>query len=51
MFVVHDFTDVDECLYNPCNAQLNSTCENTDGSFRCNCPTGFEGDGISHCRG
>ncbi|XP_069955422.1 fibrillin-2 isoform X5 [Cherax quadricarinatus] len=31
--------DIDECISNPCPE--NEICENTHGSFRCNCRTGF----------
>ena len=43
--------DVDECAESPCNSALNSTCQNTDGSFRCICPVGLNGDGIDTCFG
>ncbi|XP_043990687.1 fibrillin-1 isoform X2 [Gambusia affinis] len=33
--------DIDECLNNPC---VNGQCINTDGSFRCECPTGYSLD-------
>lgn len=34
-------TDVNECLYNPC--QHNSPCSNTPGSYRCDCSPGWTG--------
>lgn len=33
--------DVDECLNNPC---VNGQCINTDGSYRCECPMGYQLD-------
>ena len=33
--------DVNECLSLPC--QNGATCINTDGSFTCQCPTGYAG--------
>ncbi len=44
MFLV----DVDECASNPCDQ--NATCTNHDGSFACECNSGFSGDGHS-CTG
>ncbi|KAG6624887.1 putative wall-associated receptor kinase-like 16 [Carya illinoinensis] len=37
--------DIDECKDrpNPCNAT--ATCTNTNGSYKCICPKGYEGDG------
>uniref|UniRef100_A0A8C4QY15 Uncharacterized protein n=1 Tax=Eptatretus burgeri TaxID=7764 RepID=A0A8C4QY15_EPTBU len=35
-----DRIDPDECLFNP-NICTNGRCINTDGSFRCECSTGF----------
>ncbi|NXE09527.1 HEG1 protein, partial [Lophotis ruficrista] len=34
------FVDVDECLSNPCPAL--ATCNNTHGSYICQCPLGYE---------
>jgi hypothetical protein len=42
------FTDIDECVSNPCD--VNAACENTDGSFICTCNTGYSGDGFD-CQG
>nr|XP_061796796.1 fibrillin-1-like [Nerophis lumbriciformis] len=33
--------DIDECINNPCQ---NGQCINTDGSFRCECPMGYNLD-------
>ncbi|XP_070582225.1 complement factor B-like [Ptychodera flava] len=40
----YSYSDVD---LSPCHYL--ATCINTPGSFRCECPTGYEGDGISSC--
>ena len=42
------FSDINECLLNPCDA--NADCTNTIGSFTCKCNAGFEGDGLT-CKG
>ena len=44
-------TDVDECENgtNDCDAEF-GTCENTVGSYTCQCEPGFTGDGKS-CSG
>ncbi|CAB0029718.1 unnamed protein product, partial [Trichogramma brassicae] len=34
--------DINECLQKPCH--LTALCQNTDGSFTCNCPRGLVGD-------
>ena len=43
-FIVFYFLDVDECLKKPCDE--NGHCTNTDGSFTCECNTGYSGDGF-----
>ena len=45
---VDSFSDIDECLSNPCDA--NADCKNTIGSFTCKCRNGFNGDGLT-CTG
>jgi len=34
-------TDINECLANPCEDQVNTRCQNLAGSYRCLCSTGF----------
>ena len=36
------FVDIDECLSDPCSGQVQNVCENTEGSYMCKCPTGYE---------
>ncbi|KAK2547230.1 hypothetical protein P5673_032915 [Acropora cervicornis] len=38
-------TDVDECTAFPNICGANADCHNTDGSYNCNCKTGYSGDG------
>ena len=39
------FLDIDECLSNPCH--VNASCSDTQGSFGCQCNTGFSGNGFN----
>ena len=57
-FIIKEFDyvpeceDIDECTEAPpCDAEV-GTCENTDGSFMCSCPSGYQlqSDGID-CEG
>ena len=41
-------TDIDECLDAPCHP--NATCNNTEGSYTCECSDGFSGSGLN-CTG
>lgn len=34
--------DIDECLSNPCSNWTSDGCQNTVGSYKCLCKTGFE---------
>ena len=45
------FLDENECneIRSPCD--LNADCINTDGSFECECKSGFVGDGLRCERG
>ncbi|XP_044165479.1 epidermal growth factor-like protein 6 [Acropora millepora] len=37
--------DVDECAAFPNICDVNADCHNTNGSYICNCKTGYSGDG------
>ena len=41
--------DKNECEGSPCHKTAD--CINTEGSFMCRCKEGFEGDGITECKG
>ena len=41
-------TDINECMNNPCT--LPYECENTDGSYICECVAGYERDQLNICR-
>ena len=38
------FLDIDECQTNPCH--VNANCTDVEGSYECQCKTGFSGDGV-----
>jgi len=40
-------TDDDECTLGTDNCDENATCNNTDGSFSCDCNSGYTGDGVT----
>ena len=40
-----NFVDIDECLSNPCHA--NASCNDTNGSFTCQCNVGYSGNGLN----
>ena len=40
-----NFSDVDECISNPCHT--NAECKDVINSYTCKCKEGFTGDGIS----
>ena len=42
------FTDISECAASPCHP--NATCTNTEGSYICNCQSGYSGNG-TFCEG
>ena len=39
------FLDVDECTTGTHNCHVNATCNNTKGSYECDCKDGYNGDG------
>jgi hypothetical protein len=41
----YDFIDIDECSSNPCHS--NANCTDNEGSFDCQCNSGFSGDGYN----
>ena len=45
---IHHNTDIDECLDAPCHP--NATCNNSAGSYTCECGGGFSGNG-DNCTG
>lgn len=45
MYVTLLNVDVDECTAFPNICDTNAGCQNTDGSYLCNCKTGYTGDG------
>ncbi|XP_052242137.1 sushi, von Willebrand factor type A, EGF and pentraxin domain-containing protein 1-like isoform X2 [Dreissena polymorpha] len=45
-------SDIDECLNRPKPCDFNAKCTNSDGSFKCECQTGYrdlDGFGGQHC--
>ena len=45
LLISSNFLDIDECLSNPCH--VNGTCADNQGSFVCQCNTGYSGDGFN----
>ena len=41
--------DVNECELGEDNCHANADCMNTEGSFECECKTGYRGDGVDTC--
>ena len=44
------FSDINECMTNVHNCDVNAFCNDTDGSYNCTCISGFTGNGTS-CTG
>ena len=44
------FTDIDECTASPSVCDTKAHCQNTVGSYRCACKTGFFGNGKTYER-
>lgn len=44
---INNNIDVDECSLKTDDCHNNATCTDTDGSYSCNCTTGFTGDGFT----
>ena len=40
-------SDINECLLDIHECDVNATCNNTIGDYDCQCNTGFEGDGFT----
>ena len=43
--------DIDECTENLDNCHEKADCTDLEGSFRCTCKSGYEGDGVDSCNG
>ena len=41
--------DIDECIAETDNCDVNAKCVNISGSFNCVCLVGFRGDGVNKC--
>ncbi|CAH1239804.1 HMCN1 [Branchiostoma lanceolatum] len=41
--------DIDECSAELAHCLPEASCRNTEGSYRCECPTGYRGDGRTRC--
>jgi hypothetical protein len=39
------FTDIDECLSDPCH--VNANCSDNEGSYDCQCNVGYSGNGFN----
>lgn len=42
-------SDINECSSGTDNCHYNAVCFDSDGSFTCICPEGYEGDGVAEC--
>ena len=48
--VAMNFTDINECADGTSKCSADAMCNNTEGSYRCKCKPGFNGDGRT-CNG
>lgn len=46
-----DYTDIDECVEKPFICGPNSTCTNSQGSYKCACDAGFQSSNGANCTG
>ena len=46
-----NFVDINECTKSPSICHQNANCTNTNGSYSCQCLTGYSGDGKVDCAG
>ena len=44
-YLLLNFVDINECLLNPCHA--NASCNDSQGSFICQCNIGYSGNGLN----
>ena len=47
---VHAHVDVHECIVGSDNCSSNAICTNTNGSYVCQCQSGYSGNGVT-CNG
>ena len=45
-FLFFAYPDIDECIENH-GCHFDAVCTNTLGSYRCQCKTGYDGDGVN----
>lgn len=46
-FIIYFILDVDECIDQTDNCDVNAFCNNTVGSFNCTCVSGYSGNGTT----
>lgn len=51
LFIFCVITDVDECSSRTHGCDSNAFCVNFEGSYKCSCYIGYEGDGKNNCQG
>ncbi|KAK7278567.1 hypothetical protein RJT34_23599 [Clitoria ternatea] len=50
-YLDHGCKDIDECSMKPNPCSISKRCQNLHGSFKCSCPKGQEGDGLTNGKG